>query len=1063
MNSVHYTDQILDSIQILVDNSVAKAKYDRTLKATILKVIDKTIGKYSVKYQDSTFYAYSNNTNITYAEDSLVYILVPNNDSRQNKIIIGSADKFTTNIKPIDIMSGYEKIGKNCFDYSGEQSLNSYSEEEKDLYNRDTGVNIIGLNKDDVNTYLSRTEDILISMQVRTDLPEEQKSKGNYGLAVECEYQSVENGVITTKKYIIDINQMTGNPYNFKQKTEQRKIFSAPGYIFKEIKRVYIFSKSFPNNTIGKPQDLFFSDFMLFGIQKIIQESEIGTLILNTPQGEIFREGIDILNLIAEIKINGEVLEDSDQKVEYYWFKQNNAIDISSEKYNTYGGLGWECLNNFNIVEDITGTKTIEWISALKEYQVKKEDFDSEFLDYKCVAVLENGDVVKRTKTLKKEDAKYKIIITSNRGTEFYQNSLETFNLICDVSIDGVSIGDLSSYSFSWSELDNNNNIELIDRKENMIEVKTTDIIEFSTFSCSVYKDNIFIGTSSLLIKTNVTPTADFFTLIIDNAQQSFQYDENGLAPTLKEIHSAPQEIKTLTFKLLDKTGKDITEYVRIEDVKWIFPTQDTLIKNPNIGENNEVVFGKEPLIFDLEKYYVEEYNNNVITLEVKYNNQLMVQSTNFVFSKKGKLKENGTSHICKIVLLNNENVNYPVVRLPYTGSKDLNFEPKAPGRWFGFQIWDDGKKKFEEPLQNDRRLTWEIYKGKDEVSNFYFTQEGLILQEYDFTYKDNPVNIVKATYRGDDGENHEAYMPIITYRDNKDYGIEIDENSGFKKITYDGKGLNPKFDNTTGFNIKVNSNKEYAIDWGVCGEMLRKDTENGGNGKNIQYYLPSNAHYNGLTLNNAVSALIKAEDGTEVGYVHIPVEFLIDGPTTTLKYTGSLYSSNVNGCNGLLPLGWSLNGNEVTKDFIEILATIPDNFIITAAYFEINHIPISYDTNNINKIGKTSKIQIYKNTKDVKNIKLTYDNSYNYKFDFNIDDFENISENAFGDLEGWTPKEEEYKIVSYNLRQELISMNTKNKRFKILSGDAEPVAENIPATKGAVSATLYIIGWTDL
>lgn len=318
MNSVHYTDQILDSIQILVDNSVAKAKYDRTLKATILKVVDKTIGKYSVKYQDSTFYAYSNNTNITYAEGSLVYILVPNNDSRQNKIIIGSADKFTTNIKPIDIMSGYEKIGRNCFDYSGEQSLSSYSEEEKDLYNRDTGVNIIGLNKDDANTYLSRTEDILISMQVRTDLPEEQKSKGNYGLAVECEYQSVEDGVITTKKHIIDINQMTGNPYNFKQKTEQRKIFSAPGYRFKEIKRVYIFSKSFPNNTIGKPQDLFFSDFMLFGIQKIIQESEIGVLILNTPQGEIFREEIDTLNLIAEIRINGETLEDDDQKVEYY-------------------------------------------------------------------------------------------------------------------------------------------------------------------------------------------------------------------------------------------------------------------------------------------------------------------------------------------------------------------------------------------------------------------------------------------------------------------------------------------------------------------------------------------------------------------------------------------------------------------------------------------------------------------------------------------------------------------------------------------------------------------------
>ena len=32
---------------------------------------------------------------------------------------------------------------------------------------------------------------------------------------------------------------------------------------------------------------------------------------------------------------------------------------------------------------------------------------------------------------------------------------------------------------------------------------------------------------------------------------------------------------------------------------------------------------------------------------------------------------------------------------------------------------------------------------------------------------------------------------------------------------------------------------------------MLKKDTENSGNGKNIQYYLPNNAHYNGLTFNN--------------------------------------------------------------------------------------------------------------------------------------------------------------------------------------------------------------------
>ena len=1052
MNSVHYTDQILDSIQILVDNSVAKAKYDRTLKATILKVVDKTIGKYSVKYQDSTFYAYSNNTNITYAEGSLVYILVPNNDSRQNKIIIGSADKFTTNIKPIDIMSGYEKIGRNCFDYSGEQSLSSYSEEEKDLYNRDTGVNIIGLNKDDANTYLSRTEDILISMQVRTDLPEEQKSKGNYGLVIECEYQSVEDGFITTKKHIIDINQMTGNPYNFKQKTEQRKIFSAPGYRFKEIKRVYIFSKSFPNNTIGKPQDLFFSDFMLFGIQKIIQESEIGVLILNTPQGEIFREEIDTLNLIAEIRINEEVLEDDDQKVEYYWFKQNNAIDISSEKYNIYGGSGWECLSNFNIAEDITGTKTIEWVSALKEYQVKKDDFDSEFLDYKCVAVLENGDIIKRTQALKKENAKYKITIASNRGTDFYQNSLETFNLICDVSIDGISEGDLSSYSFSWSELDNNNNIELIDKKENIIEITTTDIIEFSTFSCSVYKDNIFIGTSSLLIKTNVVPVIDLFNLTIENGKQIFQYDEDGLAPTLSKDYK--QEVKALTFKLTNSKGEEIKN-IPLDNIKWEFPAQNTLIKNEKYEDRE--VSGETILEFGIENYFSESNDNNNIILKIEYNGQIIEQTTDFTFIKKGKILENGVSYSCEIVLLDApEDVKYPVVKLPYQSKDDLNFNPSGLGRWFGLQFYKNGEAFGNVIEEEDGVLTWEIYKNKDDKSNFSINRAGLISENTGVTYQDNPVNIVKATYKRD-GVIYEAYMPIITIRkpNNDSYNLKVSENMGFKKVTYNEKKLNPKFDNSTDFAIGYNGFTPEKIEWKTHG-IIEEDEEQP---KILFRRCNPKYQYDGFTLQSAVSAQFYDEDG-EIGYIHIPVVVLMDGPLTTLQFTGSLFSANIQGGQGLLPLGYSLNGTSIIQDFIEILAFIPDGFIIKSAYIKINHIPIEYGTN---LSGTTSKIAIYKADSDNK-IKLTYNNSYGYTYSNIKDNFSDISELAIGDKNGWTPSAEKgEKYITNNLRQELINMNINNKRFRILTNAEAPTSENISATKGAVSATLYVTGWTNL
>ena len=49
-------NNLLDAIDILAENKVAAVKFDKTVRATIDEVVDASIGKYKVKYQNSIFF-----------------------------------------------------------------------------------------------------------------------------------------------------------------------------------------------------------------------------------------------------------------------------------------------------------------------------------------------------------------------------------------------------------------------------------------------------------------------------------------------------------------------------------------------------------------------------------------------------------------------------------------------------------------------------------------------------------------------------------------------------------------------------------------------------------------------------------------------------------------------------------------------------------------------------------------------------------------------------------------------------------------------------------------------
>ena len=92
--SKNYEELICSAIDTIVNNAVANAGYDKTVQAKIVGCEDATIGKYRCKYQDTTFFAYTTNSTVTYTNNSLVYILIPGNDFSRDKTILGTVDKL---------------------------------------------------------------------------------------------------------------------------------------------------------------------------------------------------------------------------------------------------------------------------------------------------------------------------------------------------------------------------------------------------------------------------------------------------------------------------------------------------------------------------------------------------------------------------------------------------------------------------------------------------------------------------------------------------------------------------------------------------------------------------------------------------------------------------------------------------------------------------------------------------------------------------------------------------------------------------------------------------------
>lgn len=852
-------NNICQAIDIIVDKAIQDAAYDKTILAQVLSCVDATIGKYKVKYQDNVCYAYSGNTNITYAAGTDVYILVPGGNLDKEKTIIGTTKKLGINyVSVVEGDEAYEYLGSNCITSNDSFQLSSYKPEEIILYSNTE--NKIALDKQSVNEYIKNSSTIICGARFRTALEMEQRFQGNYGIKfVLCFIDNATQQEVL-REYIIDVNKMVGNPYKFIQETRQYGIFEIDGANFERVESISIFVKDFPHTKEEAPYDIFIRDLELYSAARL-KESDLNSYSVSilTPQGTFFDTNSldsDRRTLQAQVKVKGKVVDKDSQTLEYYWFVEHNGVTLDSPYYCKHGGQGWKCLNEFNVLKgNNNDPDVVEWIPGGYEWIVTKQDIIAKEVKYKC-AVVYNDTVISKTVIIKNLGSTYDISIASDSGTKFYydighptltclvkgkeepeftyvwavENNIGQFNTLEETVDENTEFNNklarLNEILSDISEAGMQTSAQIEEMKElnqyltnakkycriegnKILFLQISSIVNFSTYKCSVYNQGVFLGTASIII-TNSLEGEGAYTLVINNGTQVFKYNENGVSPASSAVDK-PIKIKALTFTIYDNLGNpiddDVTEHC---DIRWIAPTDDTLLTFPsnqtsatNDPENKTETFvDYMTLAYGLENRYDVAKTRNNIRLEVDYKDMHLVTHTNFTFVKEGEPGTNGTEYVCKIVPNTNDTDVIPMVI-----NKEINYTPINLGEWFKVELWENGERIFDGvDGTSDFKVSWKILQNKYKSSIIdpsHLTVTDGHFECSDYKAGEHVADIIQASIEYN-GKTYYATYPLIVENAEAGYKAYVRENTGFKFAVYTADGQRPQYDDSFPFEIVV-------------------------------------------------------------------------------------------------------------------------------------------------------------------------------------------------------------------------------------------------------------------
>lgn len=467
---------IVQAIQIIADKKIAQAGYDKTIKGVINKVLDKTKGKYQIKYQDSLFEAFSTSAKVQYVKDQQVSVLIPGNDWDRIKTILGGVDIKATNYQQVPIVSqGYNKIGTSGTSLKKNIELSSYVGDTGTVIDLVNQGYITLNNTNNFINYVKKGNGIALGMKVRTALADGQIG-GDYGLRFYLKFNDNVNKTEVIKPFEVNIKDVIGHPYLLTSDTiVETLIKDIDIQNFKGIDSIQAYCIGFPEN-IDKIniKDIFISDVFINGAS-VLSDQDLNGYVLHIDYSEkgniIEKNSTASIPFAAQLKVDGKI---TTQDVKYYWFRQNATVFKGDKgKYSGYAGDGWECLNYYTGDSFVAKTDNIFYFkNGQPNSNAEKIDIQKNNTAYApqkvtkilCVAVYDNKNwitgqaqvinnnasnitiVTKQViETYDQDDKKWVTGNLDNPVKTIYYLDNGTPTLICNTDLTGSGI------SYSWS------------------------------------------------------------------------------------------------------------------------------------------------------------------------------------------------------------------------------------------------------------------------------------------------------------------------------------------------------------------------------------------------------------------------------------------------------------------------------------------------------------------------------------------------------------------------------------------------------------------------------------
>lgn len=315
-------EDVLGAIDIISQAKLNDMKFNKTDLCTIEKVVNKEKGEYLVSTGSLKYAAFAQD-GATYREGNSVYVLVPNGDYNEEKLIVGryssSISDVVETLSPLDVMMN---MTGDIITNKNEMGLIANGEKQK-----------IQIGQDFDDTIYTGYDSLCISADFKTNIV---ATSGLYGLQLDIKYEEDES--ITS--FVLDSSDMIGDPYSFNTYFNQikgfvldpEKSFTIEGLSFYQIKDSF---RGFDNELLEvvANSNLFVKDiFVGLGLDikgytddkvLLFAEGDQQTYSLDNTKAVLNMKWVHWTgsNAVVIKDLNDESVKDLDVKV--HWYRYN--------------------------------------------------------------------------------------------------------------------------------------------------------------------------------------------------------------------------------------------------------------------------------------------------------------------------------------------------------------------------------------------------------------------------------------------------------------------------------------------------------------------------------------------------------------------------------------------------------------------------------------------------------------------------------------------------------------------------------------------------------------------